>query len=312
MPVNEIEVTIGTVQLNQSLSAGSNFYLLRNTPELLSTLSTRKTDKEKQGGHGTEDSLSFYGPRILRFEGEVHASSQAARITLEQALKTVLALRAAQSYDDEDGYVLVEVTDEDGEAKQIYAKVLEPPVFSLLDDAMPESRRFEFVLYAKDPILYGQTLEDEVGPESFLTTTLTFEDGDLPTVKDGDLPVIQDDTANEMTVVNDGSYDTPPVIIVEGPTTDPVIMNVTTGRKMAFTAGGGLELLADETLTINVAALSIIKTDSGDNNTDVSGMISTDSEWIFLAPGSNILTLFDETSDDLSGQITVQFRPAWL
>lgn len=308
----ELEVTIGSVELNQNLSPGNNFFVLHNTAELLSTLSVRKTDVERQGGHGTEDSLSFYEARILPFDGELHASSQSARITLEKSLRSAVSLPVAQNFADDDGYVLVLFTDEDAIGKQIYAKILEPPTFSLIQRAMPESRRFSFVMYAKDPTIYAQDLTEEEGPESFNTTTFTIQDDDLPEFKDGALPTFQDDIESELTVTNDGTYGTPPTIVLTGPTTNPVITNTTTGKAMTFNRNGGLTLADDtETLTIDVNARTIVKND-GVSDTDESGKLSLDSEWIYIEPGANVFTVFDDTPAVLESQMTISFRSAWI
>lgn len=308
----EIEVTIGSVLLNQNLSAANDFYVLKDTPELLSTLSTRKSDKDKQGGHGTEDSLSQYQARILPFKGEIHASSQAVRKTMENNLIKAIGLSVAQDFDGNDGYKLLLIADEDGIGKQIYAKLIEPPEFVLLDVAAPEMRKFSFVMYAKDPALYAQALNSEDGPESFLTTTLTVQDGDLPAFGDSDLMVIQDTYAATLTATNNGTFGTPPVIVVSGPATDPRVKNTTTGREMDFSNGAGVALLAGETLTINVANQTITKTSTLGVQTDQSGALTTDSDWIFIESGDNDFTLQDATPADLSGQLLVQWRDAWI
>jgi len=311
MPAQEIEVTIGSVELNQNLDTGS-FYVLKNTPELLSTLSTRKTDAGKQGDHGMIGSLSFYEARILPFEGELWAASQSARVTMEQALKEEIALSVAQDYASDDGYVLVLITDEDGIGKQLYAKVLEPPKITMIENAMPESRSFEFMLYAKDPTIYAQSLSSESGPESYPSTTFLIQDGALEELKDGALPTLQDTTGAEMSVSNSGNFGTAPVITISGPTTNPVVTNSTTGKVMDFSKGAGVSLLSGETLTIDVLGKTITKTAAGGSETDESGALSDDSEWIYILPGANVFTLFDDTPDDLTMQMTVQFRSAWI
>jgi len=310
VPANELEVTIGSLLLNQNLTTTS-FYVLKNTPEILSTLSTRKTDSAKQADHGTEDSLSYYGARILPFEGEMWSTSQSARVTMEKALKEELALPVAQAYDDADGYLLVLITDEDGLSKQLYAKVLEPPKIELMDTALVEARKFSFVLYAKDPALYSQTLTTVTGPESYTFTTMTLQDDALPELKDGALPELQDDTGAEMTGTNSGNWGTAPVITLTGPLENPVVGNSTTGKSMDFSGGAGVSLAAGDTLEIDVAAKTATKT-SGVTETDVTGNLTTTSEWIFIEPGANILTIFDETPDDLTGQMSVSFRSTWI
>lgn len=311
MPL-EIEVTIGTLHLNQSLAAGGDFYLLKDTPELLSTLSTRKSDRDKQGGHGTEDSLSQYGARTLPFKGEIHASSQESRKTMEKSLMQAIGLSAMQDFAGDDGYKLVLIRDEDGIAKQIYAKVIDPPEFEVLDTAMPEARKFSFVMYAKDPVLYAQSLNEKLGPESFLSTTLTAQEGLLPTFREGVTPIIQDAFSASVTAINGGTFGTPPVMIIEGPTLNPILKNATTDREMDFSSGDGLTLLESETLTINVGNQTIVKRDGAGVETDESGALTLSSDWIFLEPGANLLTLRDDTPDALFGQLIVQWRDAWM
>ena len=97
MPAAELKVTIGSIIFND-YSTSVPSYILRNTSKLLSTLSTRQTKSDKQGGHGIYDSLSFYQERVLPFEGEILGTSQADRKTKEEALKQVLALSGLQSY----------------------------------------------------------------------------------------------------------------------------------------------------------------------------------------------------------------------
>lgn len=311
MPATEPTCTIGSVTLNANLSQGNSFYLWRRTSETLKKPRVRQSETEKQGEHGTEDSLSRYGPRTMPFDGEIHASSQSARVSMEQALEVELLLAADQSYDGDDGYRLILLTTEDGIDKQIYAKCIYGPDFPLVEEAMPEVRGFEFTLYAKEPVLYAQALTEETGPESFNTTTFKFQDGALPAFQDGNLPTIQDDTGAEMTVTNAGTHDSPPVFTITGPTTNPVITNVTTGKSMDFSKGSGLTLAAGETLTVSVAAKTIMKT-SGGVETDVSGTMTDASRWIYIRRGANVFTLFDDTEGDLSSQLEIEFRSAWI
>lgn len=306
---NDIELSTGSLYLNRIL--GSSYYVLHNTPEILSTLSTRKTEIPKQGDHGTEDSLSYYGGRILPIEGEIIAPTQADRITLEKALRRALALPVAQDFDGEDGYALWLLTDEDEIDKQFYAKVLEPPKFELVDTAMPEHRRFSFVLYAKDPAIYAQALSEESSLETFNDTTFHLHEGEPPEIKDAALPTIQDAEGVEMIVTNNGTFGSPPVITVAGPCTNPVITNSTTGRSMEFAEGAGVDLAEGDTLTINVGAKTCIKT-SGGSDTDVSAALTAVSEWIYIEPGDNAFTLSDDTAGDLTGLLTVSFRDAWI
>jgi phage-related protein len=294
---NDIQVTIGSITFNDTSS--DDFYLIVNTPELLSSLSTRQTKTSKQGEHGVHDSLSFYDERMLPFEGEIHAADQAARKTMENALKSTLALPAFQDYAGDDGYMLVEITDEDGNEMQCYAKIVDPPRFSVIDNTDPGRRRFTFVLMAKDPILYGVTLNEEEGDEQVDGTSFEVVEGESPEVP---FELYQVATPSVM-CDNEGTIGAPPVITVTGPTDGPIIRNQTTGLTIDL---DGLELLAGESVTIDVAAKTVEKNDG----TDLSPYFTGD--WWVLAPGENSIALLDDTGDALDATLTVQWRNPWI
>lgn len=307
----EISVTIGAVSFNTSFTPGATMYLLKNTEEILGALSTRRSDTQKQGAHGVEASQSQYDPRILRFQGEIHATSQSQRVSMQQALDAALALPRLQSYDGDDGFKLVLITDEDGVQKQLYAVVTQMPEYGLIETGMPESRTFRFEMFCPDPEIFAQDLTTEQGVEAFNTTTFTFQDGDLPTFQDDDLPGVQDVIGSFLTVTNGGNYPTPLLFTITGPTENPVLRNLTTGKSISFTRNGGVSLEAGETLTINTASSTAVKTVSG-VDTNVRSKVSLDSIFFDLVAGDNDLALFDDTPGDLAGGMEAQFRYAWL
>jgi hypothetical protein len=313
--MNYASITIvGTpsVQMNVNLHRGQDMYIVRNTKELLSALTTRRSSTPKQGAHGAQAGLSNFEPRMLPFEGEIHATTVSQRVTMEQNLRKALTLSSSQDFDVDDGYRLLIIDDEDGNQKQIYAKVVDMPEFSQYGRSASSVFRFQMIA-EEDVFLYDTTLTTIEGIESYQATTFTLQDGTLQTFKDGDLPTFQDTGGNEMTVTNNGTQDTPPVITITGPTTNPSLTNVTTGRKMAFNKGDGVTLLEGEslTVTINPTSTTIIKTDVLGVETDVSSALSDDSDLIYIAPGNNVLIFSDDTSDLLEGTITIGFRNCW-
>lgn len=311
MTALEIQVTIGDVAMNSVFSPGPYMYLLRNTEEILGALGTRRTDTPKQGEHGSEDSLSSYDPRILHFTGEIYATSQAERVTMQQALDEAVCLPRSQSFDGDDGYKLILITDEDGVAKQLYAKVVDMPAYTVIDSAWPEARRFEFTMFASDPAVYAQTLSSFSLTESYVSTTFTFQDGALPTFQDTLLPGVQDDSGSLLSVTTDGNFAAPPLIVISGPTTNPVVRNETTAKELRFNRNGGVTLLSGETLTINVEAFTAVKTVSS-VDTNVRTNIALASEWFDIVPGTNEISLFDDTASELTSQLTISFRDSWV
>jgi len=305
--IAEIQVEIEGISFNTNLEPGQNFYLLTDTPELISKLSTRSSDEERQGEHGSEDGLTYYDPREMEFKGEIYAGTQEERVDMEDALKQALALSPYQRIDGDDGYKLVLVTDEKGREMMIHAKVIVPPAFRLIEDGMPEARSFSFTLYAKDPYFFSTTLQDDSGEESFDSTNFTIGDEDEPTIGDGDEPQIYDLPTVSVMVENEGSYHSPPILIVHGPSMSPVIRNLTTGIFMDFSGGGGLSLAGGETLEIDVLAQTMTKI-SGSTETDARPYRSTDSGWVWLAPGENDLALTDSTPSLQQAELEVFWR----
>ncbi len=301
-----------SIEMNVNMKLGSDFYLLKNPKEMLSAVTTRRSEVPKQGAHGVRGSLSQYGPRFLQFDGEVHATSVEARVEMEQDLVKAISLATDQSYADEDGYRQLLIEDEDGNSKQIYAKLVDLEMSPLVDGRGYISR-FRFSMVAEDDVfLYDQDLSTEEGPESVLSTDFTIQDGALPSFLDGELPTIQDANSSILTVNNAGTQATAPLIIIRGPTESPVITNTTTGKTMDFSNSGGLTLLEDERIEIEVATMTITKFDDEENESDASAYLTPSSNRIFLAPGDNEITIFDDSPGELEAELEVQFRNAWL
>lgn len=298
-----------TVRLNVNLQQGSSFYVLTNVKEMLSALGTRRTSIAKQADHGEQDSLSYYPSRFLPFEVEIHARTPDERVEMEDDLRQCVALKRSQSSGGDDGYIRIEVEDDDGQNKLLYAKIVDMPEESWLIPGRTARSRCRFAMVATDPFLYSQTLTEVSGPEAVYTTSFTLKDGNLKALKDGNLPSLQEEISYGLTVENIGKTGTAPVIIVHGPTVDPVVTNQTTGRMMDLT---GVTLLEDERMEIDVASYTITKFDDEDEETDVSSYLTPESDWIFLEPGNNDLVLIDNSPDDLEAVIEVEFRPAWV
>ena len=291
-----------------------SFYLWQNPSESLSDTGVDSSETKKQASHGIESGLATYEGRPVQISIEMVAANHSALVTMETNLKSILTLPATTDYSD-DGFLLFQLDDEDGESKQFYARIIgSTPAFDVLNDPSQRRRRVSFTVMAEDPILYNQTLTEADGPESFYTTEFILKDGALPALKDGSLPKLRDDIGSEMNVTNNGTIGVAPEVIITGPTENPVVTNTTTGKKLAFNRGGGVTLLANEFITVNVSQKTAVKTDSGGSESNVAANISLDSDLtsFSIAVGQNIITLFDDTSDSLDGQLDVNFREGWI
>lgn len=308
MACNNRTLTIGSIIIEEHPASESNFYLWLNPSETLSGGDINESDTDRQGGHGISTSIAYNGGREMPLEIEIHATSRSQLVTMENNLRNQLALPAAPSFDGEDGFQLVTILDEDEVEKQVYARIFRRKVeMDMLEDIRQRRRRASFTLRAIDPNLYATTVSSSTGPESYETTGFIFHEGDNPIFQENSNPVFQESLGGTITVINSGTTGTPPTFTITGPTTNPVITNTTTGDKMEFSRGGGVALASGETLVINVAAATALK----NGTTNVRANLSLDSAWIYLSPGSNVMSFIDDTTDDLTGQLQIQFRSAF-
>lgn len=93
------------------------------------------------------------------------------------------------------------------------------------------------------------------------------------------------------TITTAGDVETPAYITINGPCTDPIITNVTTGEKIAFS----INLLSNEYIAIDTqfGSKSVIKQVSGSQNTTnaLGNVKFAESTFFQLQPGSNQLKL---------------------
>lgn len=302
MPNAELQVTIGSgaseIVFNDFTDTGS-FYLLRNTSEMLSNLSTRQTKSPRQAGHGVDDSLSFYNERVLPFTGTIVATTQNGRKTLERNLKRLLALPTLQDPATRDGYILVRITDEDGVTMQCYAKIVQDTGIELLESAEPTVRNFQFVMMVKDHRLPSQSLKEEEGTETALGTNFTVVEDESPEVPFE----LYQETAPSVTVANDGTIGALPIVTITGPSEDPGIENQTWSGLLQLE---GVTLIAGESVVFDFEAQSITKNDG----TDLSGFLSDESDWWAVEPGNNELALVDNSLTPES-TFTIQWRDTY-
>lgn len=140
---------------------------------------------------------------------------------------------------------------------------------------------FEVPLKAEDPRKYAQT-----------ATTNTA------------LQLVTTGTTTTQAVVVGGTEDTPPTVTIDGPATNPKLLNNTIGA-YAFvqwngTLGGG------DTLVIDYAARTILL--NGANDYDA---IEPTSSWTYLLSGSNSLT-YSRTAGSGTTTAQLDFRDAYL
>jgi len=105
-----------------------------------------------------------------------------------------------------------------------------------------------------------------------------------------------------ITITNDGHILTYPVITINGPGTNPDIINDTTGETLTVE-----EIVADgDTLTVDMGERTAIITGAGGAETNVLGSVS--GTWWALQPGTNAIRITSEAVGAFTGIITYTER----
>lgn len=231
--------------------------------------------------HGATDATQFYGPRNVALIGNVRADSKAALWPIVDQLKAKLRLGSIHTFKfrregldyDEQMYVRVDST------VDVPLGLMPSPFVT-----------FGVTLFAADPRIYSTTLvsgtydptDSGLGGLSFpLDFPLDFD------VADG---------SAQLSVDNEGTISSPPVITITGPVTNPIVDNDTSSmsvytQNLALTAGSSLVLdMAARTVTLD-----------GVSRPDLIDVSLTD--WFYIEPGVNLLRL--RGSDMASGQTTL-------
>ena len=162
----------------------------------------------------------------------------------------------------------------------------------------------EFV--ASDPVIYADSESSSVLPVFAASAGLSY-------------PVTYpklygaSGTGSGTVVTNDGEWETWPTLTIAGPSsgtlTNPIVENVSTGKKIELTANGGVSITVGQSL--------IIETHPKDRSilfaTGASryGQLSVASEFWPLMTGDNELR-FRASGSTTSATCTVTYRSAWI
>lgn len=112
------------------------------------------------------------------------------------------------------------------------------------------------------------------------------------------------ETSGLLEIVNAGTIETPPVITITGPVTNPIVDNESTGHSI-YTQG--LELASGNTLVINVAE-RWAKLNGTTKRPDLIDASLTD--WFSLEPGTNQLRLRGSGMSAGSTELSITYRSA--
>lgn len=110
-----------------------------------------------------------------------------------------------------------------------------------------------------------------------------------------------------MDALNAGTEPAAPVMQLWGPCVDPVLLNATTGERLAFT---GLALTGDQYVEVDVKAATVLLNGRAGQSLYQSMDLLASSLW-WLAPGSNLVR-YSPASYEPAAHAVLTYRSAWI
>lgn len=152
----------------------------------------------------------------------------------------------------------------------------------------------QFQLYAEDPRQYSTTIETGYVPWAAAPTNgIGFDLG-------FDFGFGTAASMDNVVVTNNGNRETPAIITIAGPVSNPRIVNDTAGKTLLFT----IVLTSTDTLTIDLGN----KTVRLNGTSNQRGTLQS-PDWFLLQPGQNFFRYQGDLGTGSS--MTIKFRSAW-
>jgi hypothetical protein len=271
--IDDLQIHPGTISL-KSMSMGS--------PAPRAIADVRPND------HGVTDSTNYYGARSIELIGQVVASNKADMWAALDDLKGSLVLGST--------HILKfrrEGLDFDEQATVRVDSTVDVPL-----GPMPSAfLQFGVSLLAADPRFYTTTQsQGSYDPTDTGSGGLSFNlDFELD---------FNSSSGAQLSVDNEGNVNTPPVFVITGPVTNPIIDNDTTGQSI-YTQG--LELSTGDTIEIDTQSRTVLLggTTARPDLIDVS-----QTDWFYLRPGVNLLRMRGTDMSSGETELAVTYRSA--
>lgn len=267
--------------INDTTTDPNNYITIDTSP--INDLGVRSSERNIAGQHGIKSAYSFYGGRNLAFQGKIVAESAIKMEQLEQALRAVFALPSLPD-DVNDGFIRLKWSDPNGGNWQVYAKV-STGITTRDYITLKRVRDYLVQLKTESHIIQSQTTDSTSMFRSWTQGSMK-----LPTLLPAQLNFV---TLNQTEVLVGGNYDTPAVFTIHGPAINPKITHVGKGKFIKL----NLTMSGSDTVVIDVENGTIIK----NGTTDISSLLTTDSNWFYLSPGTQTIAF---THEDLTPDAT--------
>lgn len=246
----------------------------------------RQTERDWEGNDGTFMDAQFEKGRTIVLEGTVFANSAA----MESYLDTLKANYAPSTELQQFFFKAPGVNERFLWVKSLGCRY----DWDIIRRTGQASVQFQ--MFAEDPRIYDSTLLNApvaLGSQVYtgfgFNFGFSFGFGGVSSTADG------------VTINVTGNRPTPPLFVIEGPVSNPRILNDTTGSEMIF---NNIDVLNGETLEVD-AKYRTVKLNGVTNRRNTL----VQPQWFFLEPGSNFIRYRAATS--LASTMNIYYYPAY-
>ena len=240
---------------------------------------------EREGDHGAWASPVYLGARPITLAGTLIAPSQPL---LEQAMDQ---LRAAAGLDDTTLTVWETVP------KQATVRRSGKPLMQYVTDTVAT---YSVMVTAADPRRYGTTLQTG-------STGLPVSSGGLTLPATLPWTLSATTVAGQVTAFNAGTFDTRPVLVLDGPVTAPKIVAQLPDGTVQFLTYSQ-DLASGEQLVIDTDAHTVILNGQASRRR----FLTIPSGWPTIPALSTVTFQFRASTYNSSALLTASWRSAWI
>lgn len=251
---------------------------------------TRNITVPRQNYHGAISAPTFTEGRLIEVNGQIFNTNKVTRGSVRDTIQSIFAIENVPTTETE--FKTLDFTDDDGTEWFLTCKVFTMPEYE--NERGSPIVPFFLQLYAQDPVIKSKVLYEENGIYGLLGGV------QLPT----ELPIALNDAINSVSVTNLGTFDSAPVITIEGDITNPKVVNLTTGQGF----GIDVDMNAGDTLVLDTENLTAEL-----NGINVLADRTSGSQWVFIQSGANELVLIGDDfdfNDQSKATIKIEYRYA--
>lgn len=238
---------------------------------------------DRVSDHGSWDATAFYGSRSYALEGYVTTEThedlhEAAPRFFEAVGLTPFALRVI-----EPGFDRFGTFRRDGEV--------------LWEEINLTTARFSVPLWAGDPRAYSWAAKSVSAAFPSSVGGLTWP-ATWPATWTAEI------AAGEMAMSNGGTATAWPVYRIDGPVSNPLILNTTTGEAMRL----DIELAAGQWVTVDTSTHQVL----ADGDPSATRRNAFWGDWFGLPPGASTTVRFGGDTAGVGAQLSATFRETWI